>query len=99
MELLIDRVIVSDDQVEIRYVLPTGPGGEQTPFCHLRLDYFDQTPLLIVAEDIVRRGRVRRQVGDQAVEAIELGLRPQRRVIQAPAHVQPPRCPRGGADK
>jgi site-specific DNA recombinase len=39
--LLIDRVIVNDAQVEIRYVVPTGPKGETTPFCHLRLDYFD----------------------------------------------------------
>jgi len=38
--LLIDRVIVSDGQVEIRYVVPTGPKGETVPFCHLRLDYF-----------------------------------------------------------
>ena len=41
MELLIDRVIVNDAQVEIRYVVPTGPTGETTPFCHLRLDYLD----------------------------------------------------------
>jgi site-specific DNA recombinase len=41
VELLIDRVIVSDGKVEIRYVLPTGPAGDSTPFCHLRLDYFD----------------------------------------------------------
>jgi site-specific DNA recombinase len=39
VELLIDRVIVTDSQVEIRYVVPTGPKGETTPFCHLRLDY------------------------------------------------------------
>jgi site-specific DNA recombinase len=39
VELLIDRVIVTNDQVEIRYVVPTGPQGETTPFCHLRLDY------------------------------------------------------------
>jgi site-specific DNA recombinase len=40
VELLIDCVIVTDGQVEIRYVVPTGPKGETTPFCHLRLDYF-----------------------------------------------------------
>ena len=33
VELLIDRVIVTDDQVEIRYVLPTSPGGPHRPFC------------------------------------------------------------------
>src|SRR6266496_3335282 len=40
VELLIDCVIVTDGQVEIRYVLPTGPAGESTAFCHLRKDYF-----------------------------------------------------------
>ncbi len=39
VELLIDRVIVTDGEVEIRYVMPTGQAGEQTRFCHLRLDY------------------------------------------------------------
>ncbi len=41
---LIDRVIVNDAQVEIRSVVPTGPKGETTPFCHLRLDYFNWKP-------------------------------------------------------
>src|SRR5262249_1854361 len=49
--LLIDRVIVSDGQVEIRYVVPTGPKGETVPFCHLRLDYFYCPPLAILGED------------------------------------------------
>ena len=40
VELLIDCVIVTDGQVEIRYVLPTSPAGESTAFCHLRKDYF-----------------------------------------------------------
>ena len=40
VELLIDRVVVTDADVEIRYVVPTGPRGEHTRFCHLRLDYF-----------------------------------------------------------
>jgi site-specific DNA recombinase len=44
VELLIDRVIVNDMQVEIRSVVPTGPKGETTPFCHLRLDYLDEQP-------------------------------------------------------
>jgi site-specific DNA recombinase len=39
VELLIDRVIVTDAHVEIRYVLPTSRDGPQTRFCHLRLDY------------------------------------------------------------
>ena len=39
VELLIDRVIVTDGDVEICYVIPTSPRAEQTRFCHLRLDY------------------------------------------------------------
>ena len=41
VELLIDRVVVTNDEVEIRYVIPTSPAGEHTRFCHLRKDYFD----------------------------------------------------------
>jgi site-specific DNA recombinase len=41
VELLIDRVVVTNDQVEIRYVIPTSEAGEQTHFCNLRTDYFD----------------------------------------------------------
>jgi site-specific DNA recombinase len=39
VELLIDRVIVTDDEVEIRYVIPTDPSSEHVRFCHLRTDY------------------------------------------------------------
>jgi site-specific DNA recombinase len=40
VELLIDRVIVANGEVEIRYVIPTSPSGEHGRFCHLRSDYF-----------------------------------------------------------
>jgi site-specific DNA recombinase len=39
LELLIDRVIVTGEAVEIRYVIPVGPEGERHPFCRLRTDY------------------------------------------------------------
>jgi hypothetical protein len=51
---LIDRVIVNDTQVEIRYVVPTGPKGETTPFCHLRLDYLNRPALHIQREEPLR---------------------------------------------
>jgi site-specific DNA recombinase len=54
VELLIDRVIVNDAQVEIRYVVPTGPKGETTPFCHLRLDYLNSETLLIILNRFLR---------------------------------------------
>jgi hypothetical protein len=47
MELLIDRVVVTDGHVEIRYVIPTTPGSTQTRFCHLRTDYFDLVALAV----------------------------------------------------
>jgi site-specific DNA recombinase len=34
VELLIDRVVVTDDAIEIRYVFPTSPRGELGRFCH-----------------------------------------------------------------
>jgi hypothetical protein len=43
-ELLIDRVIVTDDQVEIRYVLPTSPDGPHRPFCQLCKDHLNPPP-------------------------------------------------------
>jgi hypothetical protein len=44
LELLVDRVIVTDGEVEIRYALPTGPKGEREPFCRLRMDYQHAVP-------------------------------------------------------
>jgi site-specific DNA recombinase len=40
IELLVDRVVVANGEVEIRYAIPTGPAGEHIRFCHLRSDYF-----------------------------------------------------------
>jgi site-specific DNA recombinase len=45
VELLIDRVIVTGEEVEIRYVIPTSRRSEQVRFCYLRLDYFDLQPV------------------------------------------------------
>ncbi|MDP9316257.1 MAG: zinc ribbon domain-containing protein, partial [Chloroflexota bacterium] len=39
VELLIDRVIVANGDVEIHYVIPTSPSSEHVRFCHLRSDY------------------------------------------------------------
>ena len=40
VELLIDRVIVNDGDVEIHYVIPLTSESEHIRFCHLRSDYF-----------------------------------------------------------
>jgi len=42
VELLIDRVVVTNDEVEIRYVIPTSAASEHVRFCHLRSDYLDR---------------------------------------------------------
>jgi site-specific DNA recombinase len=39
VELLIDRVIVTEEEVEVRYVIPTSASGEHARFCHLRTNY------------------------------------------------------------
>jgi site-specific DNA recombinase len=39
VELLIDRVVVTQDEVEIRYVIPTSPRGELSRFYQLRIAY------------------------------------------------------------
>jgi site-specific DNA recombinase len=48
VELLIDRVVVTDGEVEIRYVLPTSPDGPHPPFCQLRKDHLDGVAVLVV---------------------------------------------------
>jgi hypothetical protein len=32
-------VVVTDNNVEIRYVIPTQPDGPHVPFCHLRTNH------------------------------------------------------------
>ncbi len=44
VELLIDRVIVTEDKVEIRYVIPTSPRGETSRFYQLRIPYCRTLP-------------------------------------------------------
>ena len=44
VELLIDRVIVTDGEVEIHYVIPTSRASVQIRFCHLRKVYLAQLP-------------------------------------------------------
>jgi site-specific DNA recombinase len=50
VELLIDRVIVTDGDVEIRYVFPTTCHGPPIRFSHLRVDYLDLPPPFVAPE-------------------------------------------------
>jgi site-specific DNA recombinase len=67
-ELLIDRVIVTDSDVEIRYVLPTTPDGPHRPFCQLRKDHLCFPALGVAGRDLPggRPGRIQ-EGGDQPV--------------------------------
>jgi site-specific DNA recombinase len=51
VELLVDRVVVTDDDVEIRSVFPTQPSSEHVRFCHLRTDYFGAPHLIRLGND------------------------------------------------
>jgi site-specific DNA recombinase len=66
VELLVDRVLVADGEVEIRYAIPLSPASERVPFCHLRKDYLDLPPQGVPAQLLDRRPvRGDRQVGDE----------------------------------
>ncbi|MFL5657387.1 MAG: hypothetical protein ACJ8CB_24800 [Ktedonobacteraceae bacterium] len=54
VELLIDRVVVTEEEVGIRYVIPTSSRSEHICFCHLHLDYFDCPALPIQGKDAHR---------------------------------------------
>jgi site-specific DNA recombinase len=51
VELLIDRVVVTDEVVEIRYVIPTSSASEHVRFCHLRTPYFEAGSVVLVLDD------------------------------------------------
>jgi site-specific DNA recombinase len=75
LELLVDRVVVTDGKVEIRYAFPTGPEGERQPFCRLRTDYLHALP---------RRKLVRQQApGLAAAQDVEDGIQHQPQVMLA----------------
>ena len=62
VELLIDRVVVTDSAVEIRYVIPTTEASTHTRFCHLRTDYFQGPAPRVGLQD---GGRTQTQVGTE----------------------------------
>ena len=85
VELLIDRVVVTGDNVEIRYVFPIGPAGESGRFCHLRVDYLGR-PHLIDPLD----GHVPQQVRVHLVTPARRQLRLRVDGLQAHDPHQPP---------
>lgn len=59
VELLIDRVVVKDGDVEIRYVIPTSSESEHIRFCHLHKDYFDGKSPQIHPTQFAQYSRIR----------------------------------------
>jgi site-specific DNA recombinase len=85
VELLIDRVIVTDAEVEIRYVIPTHSSSEHIRFCHLRKDYFG-APDLARAVDL----QTPQQVGIGRVLGMGLAGVRSRRQAHQPQHPHQP---------
>src|SRR5947209_10294055 len=63
IELLVDRVVVTGNEVEIRYVIPTSKSSEQIRFCHLRLDYFNPPVSSCQFQKSLRIGQMSRKTG------------------------------------
>lgn len=69
VELLIDCVVVSDADVEIRYTIPLSRAGPPRRFCHLRIDYrggLPQPVRLVLRRRIPAWPLHRRRVQSQA---------------------------------
>ena len=79
VELLIDRVVVTDGEVEIRYVLPTSPDGPHPPYCQLRKDHLDRPAAPGHPHQLHQRG----------VGRAEAGVEGQLPVAAAATHQQP----------
>ena len=75
VELLIDRVVVTNEEVEIRYVIPTSEPSLQTRFCHLRTDYFRVPPPAVKEIHPARRPAGRRREMGHHVARIKHALR------------------------
>jgi site-specific DNA recombinase len=71
VELLIDRVIVTGSDVEIRYVIPTSRDGPHPPFCLLRTDYLAGLPGTIPRGHVAPR-RADAQPPEDAVDDLPM---------------------------
>jgi site-specific DNA recombinase len=63
VELLIDRVVVTEADVEIRYVIPTSRSSEFVRFCQLRSDYFRHPKFVGTSDREVTLDQIRRRTG------------------------------------
>jgi site-specific DNA recombinase len=84
VELLIDRVVVTDGEVEIRYVLPTSPDGPHPPFCQLRKDHLHPPAQLGQTHQLLKGGGLG-QARQPVLDRLGLARRP---LGHQPAHRQ-----------
>jgi site-specific DNA recombinase len=89
VELLIDRVVVTNGDVEIRYVIPTTPASEHVRFCHLRTDYFDPEPLAVPGDGLLRAGLIGRQIPRLSRLLTHVTAQDRSRQSPAQSHVDP----------
>src|SRR5690349_16139394 len=75
IEWLIARVVVTNGEVEIRYVIPTSPTGEADRFCHLRSHHRD-------------RGQAHEQETTDALEPDDRAALPRRSDSRAERHAR-----------
>src|SRR4029453_13141478 len=90
VELLLDRVVVTDGEVEIRYVLPTSPDGPHPPYCQLRKDHLDRPAPPRDADPPGQRHRVRHpavEEGHFAGALVAADQQPALAVLAAPSRV------------
>jgi site-specific DNA recombinase len=99
VELLIDRVVVEDGKVEIRYVIPTSPHGEKFTFCHLRLDYFNpktmSVPMHSLLGQLQRRHQIHRLVVARLVPDDDMHRTIERLCDRGSRHTQVAFCHQG----
>jgi site-specific DNA recombinase len=94
VELLIDRVVVTEAEVEIRYVIPTSQGSEFVRFCQLRSDYFAHPHLIWACNlQILHQVPVTRvwMIAIRGFVLLALYFLQQIMLPHQPAHAKPPK--------
>jgi site-specific DNA recombinase len=70
IELLIDCIVVTDEHVEIRYVIPTTEASSHIRFCHLRKDHFVPPAAGILCQTLLRGWQIGHDVPDRGTKAV-----------------------------
>jgi hypothetical protein len=71
VELLIECVVVTHDEIEIHCVLPTTPASEHSRYCHLHTDYQHRLPGWETARQMAPRTAPTQDIKDGVEDAAE----------------------------